>query len=126
MMTDHERKLAVVAAYVDGFERDDAEALAALYAEEATVEDPVGSPGVVGRDAIRDFYRAAVSRGIKLALSGAPRTAGDSVAFPFHVLRRRVGAEEVIEVIDVFRFDAEGRIVEMRAYWGPNNIRPSA
>lgn len=123
-MNDHDHKLAVVAAYVDGFERDDAEALIALYAEEATVEDPVGSTRIVGRDAIGDFYRAAVSRGIRLEPTGAPRTAGDSVAFPFHVHRHRNGQAEIIEVIDVFRLDAEGRIVEMRAYWGPQNVKP--
>lgn len=32
----------------------------------------------------------------------------------------------MIEAIDVFRFDAEGRIIEMRAYWGPQNIKPKA
>ncbi|MNY02918.1 Steroid Delta-isomerase [compost metagenome] len=123
-MTDHDHKLGVVAAYVDGFDRADAEALADLYAEDATVEDPVGAARIAGRDAIREFYRAAVARGIKLELSGAPRTAGDSVAFPFHVHRQRGGQDEIIEVIDVFRLDPEGRIVEMRAYWGPQNIKP--
>ena len=123
-MTDHDHKLGVVAAYVDGFESADAEALADLYAEEATVEDPVGAARIMGRAAIRDFYRAAVARGIRLELSGEPRTAGDSVAFPFHVHRQRGGRDEIIEVIDVLRFDPEGRIVEMRAYWGPQNIKP--
>ena len=125
-MTDHDDKLAVVAAYVDGFERGDVDALAGLYAETASVEDPVGTAPILGRAAIADFYRAAVARGIRLELSGAPRAAGDSVAFPFHVQRQRGGQGEVIEVIDVFRFDAEGRIIEMRAYWGPANIRPKA
>lgn len=123
-MTDHDHKLSVVAAYVDGFARGDAEALTDLYAETATVEDPVGTPLIAGRAAIHAFYRAAVARGIRLELSGEPHTAGDSVAFPFHVHRQRGGQDEIIEVIDVFRFDADGRIIEMRAYWGPQNIKP--
>ena len=124
MMTDDDHRFSAVAAYVDGFDRADAQALADLFAENASVEDPVGSAPVVGREAIREFYGAAVSRGIKLQLSGDPRAAGDSVAFPFHVLRRRGGVDEVIEVIDTFRFDPDGRITEMRAYWGPRNIKP--
>ena len=125
-MTGHDFKRGVVAAYVDGFARNDAEALTALYAEDATVEDPVGSNPITGRAAIGAFYRAAVARGIKLELSGEPRTAGDSVAFPFRVHRQRAGGDDMIEAIDVFRFDAEGRIIEMRAYWGPQNIKPKA
>ncbi|MFK0300345.1 nuclear transport factor 2 family protein [Brevundimonas sp. NPDC090276] len=124
MMTDHDFKRGVVAAYVDGFGRGDAEALADLYAEHATVEDPVGTAPIKGRTAIQAFYRAAVARGIRLELSGEPRTAGDSVAFPFHVHRRHGGQDEIIEVIDIFRFDPEGHIIEMRAYWGPQNIKP--
>jgi len=29
----------------------------------------------------------------------------------------------VIEVIDTFRLNDEGKIVEMRAYWGPENMK---
>lgn len=84
----------------------------------------MGTAPITGRAAILAFYRSAVARGIRLELSEEPRTAGDSVAFSFRVHRQRAGGNDVIEAIDVFRFDAEGRIVEMRAYWGPQNIKP--
>ncbi|NLE49726.1 MAG: Nuclear transport factor 2, partial [Sandaracinaceae bacterium] len=32
-------------------------------------------------------------------------------------------AKMEIDVIDVFRFDDEGLISEMRAYWGKENMR---
>jgi len=59
----------------------------------------------------------------KLELLGEPRCAADYVAFPFAVELDWEGARQVIEVIDTFRFDADGKIVEMRAYWGPENVQ---
>ena len=60
-----------------------------------------------------------VAMGAKLELSGAPRCAGDAVAFPFIVH----AGEMKIEAIDVFEFDSDGRVASMKAYWGPENAR---
>lgn len=124
-MPDAARLTALVHAYVAGFDAGDADALAALFAEEATVEDPVGTPPVRGREAIRAFYARSVATGAKLELLGDPRCAADFVAFPFAVKLEWDGRPTVIEVIDTFRVDADGRIAEMRAYFGPANIKPA-
>jgi len=115
--------VAVVHAYVDGFDRGDPDAIAALFAEEATVEDPVGTPPRRGAEDIRAFYARSTATGAKLELLGAPRCAGDYVAFPFAVKLDWQGRRQVIEVIDTFRFDASGKITEMRAFFGPANMK---
>ncbi len=115
--------VAAVHAYVDGFARGDAEALVALFADDATVEDPVGTPPKRGREEIRAFYALSVATGAKLELLGEPRCAGDYVAFPFAVKLEWQGRRQVIEVIDTFRFDEAGRITEMRAFFGPANMK---
>ena len=115
--------IAAVHAYVDGFERGDADALAALFADDATVEDPVGSPQRHGRKEIHAFYAQSVTTGAKLELLGEPRCAGDYVAFPFAVKLEWQGRRQVIEVIDTFRFNDAGRITEMRAFFGPANMK---
>ena len=33
------------------------------------------------------------------------------------------GGPKEIEVIDTFKFDGEGKVTEMRAYWSPANMR---
>jgi steroid delta-isomerase len=110
----------VVHAYMDGLTQGDVDAVVALYAEGATVEDPVGSELKVGTDAIREFYAAAVTAGLEAKLSGNIRCTESSAAFAFHLA---VGdAPMKIEVIDVFNFNAEGKVVEMRAYWGAENV----
>jgi len=123
-MTDDAHKIATVHAYVDGFARADAEAIAELFADNATVEDPVGTPIKAGKAEILEFYRFSMSTGAKLELLGDPRCAGDGVAFPFAVKLNHDGAQMVIEVIDTFRFDDAGKVTEMRAFWGPGNVKP--
>ncbi len=112
-------KIAAVHRYVEAFDKADIEIIKALYASDATVEDPVGTDIHHGIDAIVAFYENALKAGAKLELSGEPRCAGDEVAFPFHVKAPGMS----VEVIDVFKFNAEGKVSSMRAFWGPENIK---
>ncbi|WP_340586915.1 nuclear transport factor 2 family protein [Erythrobacter alti] len=121
-MVTTEQKLAVVDAYVRGFEAGDAQALANLFADNASLEDPVGTPVKNGRAEIDQFYVGAIATGAKLAMLGTPRCAGDYVAFPFTVTFDWEGERVVIEVIDTFQLNDDGKITEMRAYWGPENM----
>lgn len=124
-MPEPERMTAVVNAYVAGFAAGDADAIVALFADDATVEDPVGTPIKRGRAEIRAFYAGSIATGARLELLGEPRCAADYVAFPFAVKLDWEGRATVIEVIDVFRIDETGKIAEMRAYFGPANIKPA-
>ncbi len=110
-------KIAAVHKYVEAFDKGDIEIIRELYADNAVVEDPVGSDPHEGIEAVLGFYESALGMGVKLELSGAPRCAGDAVAFPFRVI---VG-EMKIEAIDIFEFDDVGKVVSMKAYWGPEN-----
>jgi steroid Delta-isomerase len=120
-MLSYEAMVRTIARYVEAFDRDDPGMAAALYAENATVEDPLGAPLIRGREAIREFYKMAMQAGVRLKLEGAVRGAGDSAAFPFVVVFNDAGQKR-IEVIDTFRFNEAGEILEMRAFWGPANM----
>ena len=113
---------AAVHAYVAAFETGDPDAVAALFAEDGTVEDPIGSPPHVGRAAIRAFYAASMQTGAKLRLDGPVRIGGPYAAFAFSVLLRFEGKDQRIDVIDTFRFDDSSEVTEMRAFWGPANM----
>ncbi len=119
-MPTEEEMVRAVHSYVAAFDKNDAEMVVALYAENATVEDPVGSQPIKGIAAIRDFYTQVMTRGAKLRLQGAVRTTANYAAFAFSALFDAAG-EKRIEIIDTFRFDDQGKIVEMRAFWGPGN-----
>lgn len=110
---------AAVQAYIDTFNRGDAEAVAALYADDATVEDPVGTPPKRGKQEILEFYRYSISTGAKLTLDVPIRGShGNAAAFAFTA---KIGSM-TIRVIDVMTFDEAGKITSMKAYFGPDDM----
>jgi steroid delta-isomerase len=121
-MPDPEKMTATVHAYVEGFAKGDPAMVAALFAEDATVEDPIGSPIHHGRAAIHGFYAESMQTGAKLRLEGPVRIAADHAAFAFSVHLNFAGGDKQIDVIDTFRFNDANQIIEMRAFWGPGNM----
>jgi len=113
---------AAVHAYVDAFDRKDPAAVAALFAPDATVEDPIGSPPHVGHDAILAFYTASMQTGAKLQLDGPVRLTADYAAFAFSVHLHWEGSDKRVDVIDIFKFNDAGQVTEMKAYFGPTNF----
>ncbi len=111
---DNTAKIATVHRYVEAFEKSDISIIRDMYAQDAVVEDPVGSEPHVGIDAIVAFYEGALAAGAKLELTGEVRCAGNAAAFPFKVIMP--GIE--IAPIDVFEFNEEGKVQSMKAYWG--------
>lgn len=110
-------------AYVDRYNADDLEGVVALYADDATVEDPVGSPVKTGKAAIRDFYAYAMKTGARLSLAAPIRGShGNAAAMAFDVTLTMPEGRMIIRVIDVMTFDAAGRFASMRAYWGPGDM----
>ncbi len=107
-----------VQMYVEAFEKADLSVIRKLYAVDATVEDPVGSPVRHGIEEIIEFYKAGFGMGMKLKLIGKPRCAGNSVAFSFDGVMKKM----TISPIDVFELNADGKVQHMRAYWGPDNV----
>jgi steroid delta-isomerase len=108
-----------VAAYFKAFDDGDTDAIATLFADNAQVHDPVGSDPHVGIKAIRAFYGKSIAVHPKLLQQGPTRIASDFAAFAFTVT---LDGGQRIDVIDTFQFDVAGKVVEMRAYFGPINM----
>jgi steroid delta-isomerase len=98
------------------------EDIADLYADDATVEDPVGGEVHIGRLAIVGFYGNLA--GVKAEVDVVTvRALGHEAAF-FWGLNMDLGAggKMRIEIISTMTFDGEGKITSMKAYWGPENV----
>lgn len=121
-MPSSEDMVQVVHRYIEAFDRKDAGMACGLFAADATVEDPVGSPPHVGHASIEAFYAASMQTGAKLNLQGPVRTTASSAAFAFSVTFTNFGPVERVDVIDVFDFAADGKVTSMKAYFGPQNI----
>ena len=124
-MTDTAARMAVCQAYLDGLVAGDLDAVLSLFADDATVEDPVGTEPKVGREALAAFYQIACDFVTAAQLTGTPRVAGNEVAFPFEITTGSGDNASIISIIDAFRFNEAGKIVSMRAWWGGDNVRPA-
>jgi len=114
-------KCEYVQRYINGVSAHDIEAIKAIFADNATVEDPVGNDPHVGIDAICRFYELAFNTGIKLELTGPIRCASNAAAFSFVCTVILGDSKLKIDVIDIFEFNQNGKVQSMRAYWGEEN-----
>lgn len=125
LVADADKK-AAMQAYIDGLNNGDLEAVVALFAEDARIEDPVGSTQIIeGRQAIRAFYQQSISMDLKLRLVAPIRGShGNEAAMAFEVEIHGMQPATVIRVIDIMTFNADGSIRTMQAYWSPEDALP--
>ena len=122
-MVSAEHVESMVHRYLELVANGTADEIAALYADDATVEDPVGGGEVhIGRQAIAGFYRNTESIPRETEML-ALRVCGHEAAFMFAItVGAGEGARMRIEPIDVMLFNADGKIASMKAYWSPANV----
>jgi steroid delta-isomerase len=90
----------------------------ALFAEDATVEDPAGTGVHRGIEAIRNFIRLVMDgQEIEVQLLTLNVAGGEAA---FHMCVRMRGQR--LDAIDVMTFDDDAKITSMKAYWGPANL----
>lgn len=126
-MVDEATMRAAMQEYIDAFNRADLESLVGLFAEDATVTDPVGSPTKEGKAAIEAFYRESLQTGASLRLAAPIRASyAQSAAMAFDVELELADGPTRIRTIDVMTFDEDGRFATMHAYWGAGDMEAIA
>jgi steroid Delta-isomerase len=107
--------------YITLIAKGSADDIAELYADDATVEDPVGGEVHIGRQAIRGFYSATdgLERECELVTL---RVAGNEAAFQFRLTIKAGDGGMLIEPIDVMVFGDDGKVTAMKAYWSADNV----
>lgn len=92
-----------------------------LFAEDATVEDPVGSDVRAGRNEIREFFSTLqqLERQTELVLL---RVAGNEAAFSFTITFKAGDTPMRLQPIDTMTFDRDGKITSVRSYFAPADL----
>jgi steroid Delta-isomerase len=120
-----EANAKTVNRYLELLAKGQADAIADLYATDATVEDPVGGEVHIGRQAIHGFYSDVPGTNNETEVVTL-RALGNEVAFFWRlIVDLGEGGKMSIEILSVMTFDDEGNIASMKAYWGPDNITQS-
>jgi steroid delta-isomerase len=117
---------ATITGYFDRFNAHDREGYVGLYAPNATLEDPVGSEVLQGREAIGGFWDTvqSMTENVTLVPIGEPCIAAGQAAFKFTIVNVLGGTTFAMDAIDAMTFDDDGAITSMRAYWDAADRRP--
>jgi steroid Delta-isomerase len=120
-MPSPEQIADTVNRYISLVAKGSADDIAELYADDATVEDPVGGEVHIGRQAIRGFYSATdgLERECELVTL---RVAGNEAAFQFRLTIKAGNGGMQIEPIDVMVFGDDGKVTAMKAYWSADHV----
>ena len=118
MASSNERIREVIEAYVERVGKGTSAEVVALYAEGATVEDPVGSEVLTTREQIATFYGNLDGLEQTTEMLEA-RVAGGQAAFLFRISTKVGDQTFTMAPVDVMTFDDDGLITSMRAFWNP-------
>ena len=115
-------------AWVDGWARawpaHDADAIVALYAEDAFyLSHPFREPHL-GKTGVRDYVLSAFAEEDEVACwFGRPVVSGDRAAVEYRAFITYRGREQTLAGTTLLRFAPDGRVAEHRDYWAMEDGR---
>ncbi|HWV13671.1 MAG TPA: nuclear transport factor 2 family protein [Sphingobium sp.] len=123
---DQDRMRQALQAYVDRINAGDRDGVLALFAPDAVIEDPLGSPPKKGAE-IETWFSDTIAFGTHIRPVAPIRGShANAAALVFEVtFQPPEGPRLLIRSLDVCTFDAEGRIISLIAYWGPDDVEPA-
>lgn len=121
MAASRDAILTTIQSYVDFVATGTSAQVVELYADGATVEDPVGTEVRTTREQIAEFYGALDSMEQSAKLLHV-RIAGNEAAFAFELVTKAGDATYTLAPIDVMTFDDDAKITSMRAFWSGEDM----
>ena len=114
---------AALQAYVDRINAGDRDGVLALFASDAVIEDPVGSPPKTGEDIVAWFSDTIAFDTHIRPVAPIRGSHANAAALVFEVtFQPPEGPRLLIRSLDVCTFDAAGKITSLNAYWGPEDM----
>lgn len=113
---------ATINAYVKGFSDQSLDGICDLYDDNATVEDPYGTPRKKGMQQIREFYRTALVANPTLEIIRLPTIVNNFSATHLRATVEITNNTIVIDLISVMSYNDDGKIVSMTAHFDPASI----
>lgn len=108
--------------YLEAAANGSVDDLVAFYADDATLEDPVGGEVHIGSAAIAGFYSAVIGMERECELVTL-RVSGNEAAFHFRLTLTAGDNKMQIEPIETMVFDPAGKVTAMKAYWSAADVK---
>ena len=125
-MTTPDQVRAAVDGYIAHFEDRRRDAWLDLFADGASVIDPVPAEPAVGREAIGAFWDGMAAMAERFGLRARSlHICGDQAALVYTLTAGPAnGGGVAFDGVEIFTVDGDGRITSAVAYWDPAQIRP--
>jgi steroid delta-isomerase len=124
-MPSPEQVKRAVEAYVAAYMNNDRDAFLDAFADGGVIEDPVGTPAHAGRDARGAFWDTVHQLTEEMTFDVKDVVVcGSEAAMVFRIYAGTADAGIVLDAVDVFQIDDDGKIASMRAYWDMGRAQP--
>ena len=122
-MGQNQQMRQAVEHYLEAWKRKDKTLFLSLFAKEATLEDPVGSPSHQGHEALGAFWERVTGLGLDMeAELHRIVCCGDECIADFTMRSTQGGMGMAVRIVDHFRFNAKGKFISMRAFWNDTTM----
>lgn len=115
---------ATMNAYVDRINAGDNDGVVNLFADDAIIEDPVGSQAKSGEAIVRWFAQTVAFATNIVPIAPIRGSYANAAALIFDVTFQPPGdgPRLLIRSLDVCTFNTAGQITRLSAYWGPDDV----
>jgi len=125
-MPSPEQVRAAVDAYVAAYMANERDAFLDAFADDGVIEDPVGTPAHEGRDARGAFWDTVHQLTERMTFDVKDVVVcGSEAAMVFRIHAGTADAGIVLDAVDIFEVDDDGKISSMRAYWDMSRATPA-
>jgi steroid delta-isomerase len=117
-MPTPEQMQAVIDSYTKAWANKDRDAYVGLFADDAELTDPIGTPTRRGQAEIGAFFDEmhGLSESITMEVTRSHFCA-DEIAMVFTIHARSGAGGIAIDAVDIFKIDDAGKVSSFKAYW---------
>jgi steroid Delta-isomerase len=125
-MASPEQVQAAVDAYVAAYQENDRDAFLEAFATDGVIVDPVGTLPHAGREARGAFWDTVHQLTERMTFDVKDVVVcGNEAAMVFGIHASTGDAGIVLDAVDIFEVDDDGKIASMRAYWDMGRATPA-
>lgn len=125
-MPSPEQVQGAVDAYVAAYGKNDRDAFLDAFADGGVIIDPVGTPPHAGREAQGAFWDTVHQMTERITFDVKDVVVcGSEAAMVFRIHAGTADTGIVIDAVDIFEVDDDGKIASMRAYWDMSRAAPA-
>ena len=125
-MASPEQVQAAVDAYVAAYHENDRDSFLDAFATDGVIVDPVGTLPHAGREARGAFWDTIHQLTERMTFDVKDVVVcGNEAAMVFGIHASSGDAGIVLDAVDIFEVDDDGKIASMRAYWAMGRATPA-